>query len=156
MRMRCGALAVTGLLVVLLGGSAAPAPTADPADATRPSAAAAAAASPTVVCATESPSWTAVGADGSPVPVAVTLGCGQAVAAARALVGPDPSVVSIEFAFGRWCPPGAICSAARPNTGYVVFHRRVGLADLVVSVQSDASGNVSAEAAAPISSPSPS
>ncbi len=57
-------------------------------------------------------------------PIAITLTCENAVAAAKAVVGPDPAVAYIEFAFGSWCPPGTFRALSLPNTGHVVFHRK--------------------------------
>jgi hypothetical protein len=74
----------------------------------------------------------------------ITLTCENAVAAAKAVLGPDPSVTSIEFRFGQWCPPDRPCLAiAVLNGGYVIFHRKTG-ADLVVIVRADKNGKVTA------------
>lgn len=133
--------------------SASPVVTATPAATATPSPSpSAAAAQPKVVC---QPNNTVLDADPSHLP-AITLTCENAVAAAKAVVGPDPTVVSIEFGWGRWCPPGAACIPFIPNEGWVIFHRSGGLPDLLVSVTADASGKVTAAAPTPLPAPSPS
>lgn len=97
-----------------------------------------------------------VGPNGSPVPFVGTLTCGSAVAAAEALVGPDPAVTSIEFAYGFYCPPGYFCVLSAPNEGHVVFHRQTPRPDLVVDVRSDDTGKVTAFDPRMIPTPAPS
>jgi hypothetical protein len=130
--------------------SASPVVTATPAATATPSASpSAAAAQPKVVC--QPYNW--VDADPSHLP-AVTLTCENAVAAAKVVVGPDLAVVSIEFGWGRWCPPGSACIPFVPNDGWVIFHRSHDLPDLLMSVTADASGKVTAAAPTPLPSPS--
>ena len=75
----------------------------------------------------------------------ITLTCENAVAAAKAVVGPDTTVTSIEFRWGMWCPPDRPClMIALLNGGYVLFHRKSGLPDLVVVVRADDAGRVTA------------
>lgn len=86
-----------------------------------------------------------------------TLTCEAGVTAARAAVGPDPTVATIEFWFG-WgplCGPNQRCALLLSNTGHVFF-RRTGGNDLVVAVTADKTGKVTASAPLPLSSPSPS
>jgi hypothetical protein len=84
----------------------------------------------------------------APSHIQITLTCENAVAAAKAVVGPDTTVTSIEFKFGQWCPPGYPClMMLRLNAGYVLFHRRSGLPDLVVIVAADQAGKVTASGA---------
>lgn len=168
---RIGALAAGLLAVILVGGCATPAPTPTtppqtpsaltptpaPTATVAPSATAspsAAAAEPTVVCPPDETSpWFITDANGSPVPIVVTLSCENAVAAAKAVVGPDPTVTYIEFAYGPWCPPGVFCALSLPNTGHVVFHRKGLLPDLLVGVRADKAGKVTATDATPLPSP---
>jgi hypothetical protein len=95
-----------------------------------------------------------VGANGSQVPIVITLTCENAIAAAWAAVGPDPAVASIDFHYGRWCPPGALCAATLPNQGYVIFHRSGQGRDVMVLVEADDAGKVTAHG--PQAAPSPS
>jgi hypothetical protein len=76
----------------------------------------------------------------------MTLTCDQAVAAAKARLGPDPAVYSIEFGYGAWCPPNRFCVISLPNSGHVVFHRKGGLPDILVMVSVDDAGKVTAAA----------
>jgi hypothetical protein len=89
---------------------------------------------------------------GSPLPVPTHLACDAAIAAARTLVAGLPSMehlVSIEFHYGRWCPPGARCGASVfggfLDIGYVVFRAAAPYPDLRVSVSAHGSGQVTAE-----------
>ena len=86
-----------------------------------------------------------------------TLTCDAGVAAARAAVGPDPTVATIEFwnGWGPLCRPGQLCALLLSNTGHVFFRRTGGLPDLVVRVTADKAGKVTASAPTPIPSPSP-
>lgn len=82
----------------------------------------------------------------TPAPVSITLTCENAVVAARAVVGPDAAVTSIEFYFGKWCP--TVCTMElRFNAGYVIFQRGDVLPDLVVVVTADHAGKVTASGA---------
>lgn len=139
-----GALAATGCST--LQPTAAPTATTAQTPSPEPTPAASAiAAEPAVVCPTSV--WTP-----PPNIEPITLTCENAVAAAKAVVGPDPSVVKIEFRFGQWCPPGYACPLAMVavlNGGYVVFSRTGGR-DLVVVVRADKAGKVTAANAVPI------
>ncbi len=154
-----------------MGGCATPAPTQTATQAVAPPAyvspaptvsvsatasTSAVAAEPTVVCQPNSSTWGQTDANGSQVPIAITLTCENGVAAAKAVVGPDPAVADIEFAFGAWCPPGAFCALTLPNTGHVVFHRKGPLPDLLVRVTADGAGKVTATQPTALPSPSPS
>jgi hypothetical protein len=98
---------------------------------------------PTVSC--QAPAWTPPPNIGP-----ITLTCENAVAAAKAVVGPDPGVTSIEFYRGHWCQPDMPCLAiAVLNGGYVIF-RRPSTSDLVVVVRADEDGKVTAERPVPI------
>ena len=84
----------------------------------------------------------------APPGMQITLTCENAVAAAKAVVGPDAAVRSIEFRFGSWCPPDYACVMMLVlNGGYVLFHREGALPDLVVVVRADQDGNVTASGA---------
>jgi hypothetical protein len=121
-------------------GAAEPTPTASAQPTPAPSAVA---AEPTVSCQTWV--WNHTPPPGT---VAITLTCENAVAAAKAVVGPDPAVTSIEFKFGLWCPPDRPCLAMMVlNGGYVIFHREGALPDLVVVVTADQAGKVTASGA---------
>jgi hypothetical protein len=103
---------------------------------------------PTVNC--QAPAWTP---PPNPNIGPITLTCENAVAAARAVVGPDPAVTSIEFYRGHWCQPDRPCLAiAVLNGGYVIF-RRPTVVDLVVVVRADKDGKVTAEKPVPIMDP---
>lgn len=80
------------------------------------------------------------------------------MAAARAVVGPDGAVATIEFyvGWGPLCGPGQFCTLLLSNTGHVFFRRTGGLPDLVVRVTADKAGKVTASAPTPLPSPSPS
>ena len=162
---RSGVLAAGLAAALAASGCAAPSPTQTPAQATHPdripsptatASASAVAAEPKVVCQPNASTWSQTDANGSQVPIAITLTCENAVAAAKAVVGPDPAVAYIEFAFGSWCPPGTFCALSLPNTGHVVFHRKGLLPDLLVGVTADATGQVTATEPTPLPSPSPS
>ena len=111
---------------------------------------------PKVVCQPNTSSWSKTEANGSQVPIAITLTCENAVAAAKAVVGPQPALAYIEFGIGFWCPPGASCAVALPNRGFVVFHRKSLLPDLLVNVTEDDTGKVTATQPRPLPLPSPS
>lgn len=100
------------------------------------------AAAPAVVCDRSTPASAGTDDAGSPIPV--TLTCENAVAAAKAAVGPDPNIASIEFAYFFWCPPGAFCVASTLNDGHVIFHMAGDRPDIVVDVRSDQAGSVTA------------
>jgi hypothetical protein len=171
-------LAVLGALaVVSAAGCAAPAPTpsasatAAPTTAVGPtliapspssSAIGSPPASPTqspagaarVACYPETSRRTTTGANGSQVPLAVTLTCEGAVAAAEAAAGPGLAFAYVEFRYGLGCRPGEKCIASLPNVGRVVLHRCVSdgcqSPDLLVGVSADASGRVTAADPAPL------
>jgi hypothetical protein len=109
---------------------------------------------PSVACDRTTPMWTQVGPNGSQVPIPVALTCENAVAAAKALVGADPAIVNVEFHFGTWCPPGALCTPTLPNQGYVIFRRSSPGPDIRVAVTANAAGSVTARDPQPLPSPS--
>lgn len=112
--------------------SPAPAPSASPG-----------AVEPRVVCET-------------PDQARITLTCDAGVAAARAAVGPDPAIATIEYyvGWGPLCRPGSFCAFLLSNTGHVFFRRTGGLPDLVVRVTADKTGKVTASAPQTLPSPS--
>jgi hypothetical protein len=58
----------------------------------------------------------------SPKPVQVTLTCQNAVAAAAAVLPAQHlPILSVEFHFGSYCPPGGFCPFADAQHGYLVF-----------------------------------
>ena len=145
-----GILLAIGLLLPGWLGVNAPitgsTPTSSSAPAT-PHGPSAVAAEPRVVCATRI--W-----NHTPDPSAFqsTLTCENAIAAAKAVVGLNPSVTSIEFYAGLWCSAGRPCPMTFvPNAGYVIFQREDPLPDLVVGVKADQAGTVTASDASPIS-----
>ncbi len=168
MNGRTGALArASGALAVLLAVaagcatpvpsvSAAPSsstsPTPPPRSSNTPSPSPSTAAAPAVVCERSAP--TSAGTDqlGSPIPVRLT--CENAVAAAEAVVGPDPAIAYIEFDFGRWCPPGDYCVLSTANDGHVIFHVHGLRPDILVQVRADEAGRVIASSPEPMPSPS--
>ena len=110
------------------------------------------AAAPKVVCDHSAPSSAGTDASGSPIPV--TLTCENAVAAAEAVVGPDPAIAYIEFDYLRWCPPGTFCVVSTMNDGHVIFHMRGLRPDILVEVVADEAGKVTASSPQPLPSPS--
>ena len=107
-----------------------------------------------VACYPETSRWTTTNADGSRVPVAITLTCDGAVAAAKAAVGPGLAFGYAEFRYGSVCRPGDRCIASLPNVGRVVLHRCVSdgcrSPDLLVGVRADADGVVTTETPSPL------
>ena len=94
--------------------------------------AAACGSAPSTVPATPEVSCSDTRFDPPPVPT-----CGAAVAVATtALPFLHPRIVSIEFAWGAWCPPGARCLASMPTVGHVIF-RFVSGEPLLVHVALD-------------------
>lgn len=173
MRAGRGALALLLVATLAVGGCATPSPTPPPTQVPTPTAsvslavtpapsptpsASPVAAKPKVVCQSNTSTWSKTDANGSQVPIAITLTCENAVAAAKDVVGPQPALAYIEFAFGHWCPPGALCAISLPNTGHVVFHRKSLFPDLLVGVTADGTGKVTATQPVPLplASPSPS
>lgn len=158
---------IVGIVAVLalLSAACSPAPTNPPSQpgVVTPSPATSLAATPsTPAPPSASPSASPVAAgpkvvcETSPDPPASTLTCDAAVAAARAAVGPDPTVATIEYWFG-WgplCGPGKLCALLLSNRGHVFFRRTGGMPDLVVAVTADKAGKVTASAARPLPSPS--
>ena len=132
--------------------SPSPSPTPTPTPARTPSPTAVA-GQPTVVCDPESSIWTETDANGSEVPIRITLTCKSAVAAASELVGPDQGIAYVEFHYGRWCPPGAFCALSLPNQGYVIFHTRGLRPDVLVAVKADDAGKVTASDPQQLASP---
>jgi len=112
-----------------------------------------AAAGPKVTCDGLPDHWLPTDASGSPIPV--TLTCANAVAAAKASVGPDPDISSIEFHYFFWCPPGEYCAITTADDGHVVFHFTGLRPDILVQVWVDAAGGVTASSPQPFPSPSP-
>lgn len=161
-----GALAglAAGLLMVGVVGCGTPQPSVTPAPSpVAPSPAVTASTSPTPIVIADEPkiecdqntsTWTRTDANGSQVPIIITLTCENAVAAAKTVVGPDPAVAYIEFAYGYFCPPNARCAMSQPNTGHVIFHTKGRRPDILVSVKADAAGKVTAFDQRPLPSPS--
>lgn len=110
------------------------------------------AAAPEVVCDGSASASAGTGDSGSPIPV--TLTCGDAVAAAKAVVGPDPAIAYIEFDYFRWCPPGYFCVMSTWNDGHVIFHMNGLRPDILVDVVADESGRVTASSPQPMPSSS--
>lgn len=160
---------IIGIVAVLalLSAACSPAPTnpppsqpgaATPSPATTPGATPSAPASPSPPPSTSPVAEEPRVVCETPQEAGVTLTCESGVAAARAVVGPDATVATIEFWFG-WgplCRPGEACSLLLSNTGHVFFRRTGGLPDLVVAVTADKAGKVTASAPMPLPSPSPS
>ncbi len=167
--LRTGLLPAVLLAAFAAAGCATPQPSASavPPSATAVPAASAAsspspsgssvAVEPKVVCQPNTtPVWAKTEANGSQVPIVITLTCENAVAAAKTVVGPDPAVAYIEFTYGDFlCPPNTPCPALPPNTGYVVFHRKGLLPELLVWVTADETGKAIASEPTPLPSPSP-
>ena len=168
--LRTGLLPAVLLAAFAAAGCATPQPSASavPPSATAvPSASAASSPSPSpsgspvavepkVVCQPNTTVWAKTEANGSQVPIVITLTCENAVAAANTVVGPDPAVAYIEFTYGDFlCPPNTPCPALPPNTGYVVFHRKGLLPEILVEVTADETGKVTASEPTPLPSPSP-
>ena len=128
--------------------SASPAPPSSNPPSPSPSTAVA----PKVVCDHSAPSSAGTDSFGSPIPV--TLICENAVAAAKAVVGPDPAIASIEFDYFFWCPPGMFCVASTMNDGHVIFHMKGQRPDILVTVVADKAGRVTASSPQPMPSPS--
>lgn len=156
-----GAVAV--LLVVAAGCatpvpsvSAPPSPSASaspaPPSSNPPSPSPSTAVAPKVVCDHGAPSSAGTDDSGSPIPV--TLTCENAVAAAEAVVGPDPAIAYIEFDYRRWCPPGMFCVLSTWNDGHVIFHMNGLRPDILVQVVADGAGRVTASSPQPMPSPS--
>lgn len=76
------------------------------------------------------------------------------MAAAEAVVGPDPAIAYIEFDYLRWCPPGMFCVVSTMNDGHVIFHMRGLRPDILVEVVADEAGKVTASSPQPLPSPS--
>jgi hypothetical protein len=76
------------------------------------------------------------------------------VAAAKAVVGPDPGIAYIEFDYRRWCPPGYFCTYSGLNDGHVIFHVTGQRPDILVTVVADKAGTVTASSPQPLPSPS--
>jgi hypothetical protein len=110
------------------------------------------AVAPRVVCDHSAP--TSAGTDDSGSPIPVTLTCENAVAAATAVVGADPGIISIEFDYRRWCPPGFFCALSGLNDGHVIFHMAGQGPDILVNVVADTAGTVRAASPQPLPSPS--
>jgi hypothetical protein len=104
------------------------------------------------VCDRSAPTSAGTDDSGSPIPVALT--CENAVAAAKAVVGPDPAIADIEFDYGRWCPPGYFCVMSTMNDGHVIFHMKGVRPDILVSVVADEAGKVTTSNPQPMPSPS--
>lgn len=156
-----GALA---LLLAIAAGCATPIPSVSAPPSASPSASPASpssnppspspstAVAPKVVCDHGAPISAGTDASGSPIPV--TLTCENAVAAAEAVIAPDPAIAYIEFGYRRWCPPGYFCVASGPNDGHVIFHVKGRGPDILVQVVADEAGRVTASSPQPMPSPS--
>jgi len=155
-----GALAV---LLAIAAGCATPVPSVSapaastpaspaPPSSSPPSPSPSTAAAPKVVCDRSAPASAGTDDSGSPIPV--TLTCENAVAAAKAVVGPDPAIAYIEFDYFRWCPPGYFCRMSTWNDGHVIFHMNGLRPDILVDVVADESGRVTASSPQPMPSPS--
>jgi hypothetical protein len=108
-----------------------------------------AAAAPRVVC-DQPPIWTTEDpVTKSQIPLVTTLTCGNAVAAALAVVPAYEAIAYVEFHFGSYCPPGAYCAATFPDRGYVVVHLKVRGPDLWVGVSVTDKGVMSTTAPEP-------
>lgn len=164
MNVRFLAMLAAGLLaVVTVSGCSTPTPTPAPPATASPSPLASPATTAPQATATPSPLPSAAAQPNvvcrpytSSLQAAVTLTCENAVEAAKAVVGSDAAVAYIEFGHGRWCPAGSACIPFMPNEGWVVFHRKGLLPDLLVSVSADATDKVTAKEPTPLPSPSPS
>lgn len=94
------------------------------------------------------------GENGTPIPI--VLKCDQAVAAATgalpvAMAGrAGGNITSIDFGYGRYCPPGWRCGAfaSKGELGFVLFGFTDG-SSWLVSVKADQSGVVSATDSGP-------
>ena len=166
---RRSGVAAAGLLVALVSaGCASPQPSVSPTQSASPTQPAGSVVPTLSAAPSPSPSTSPIAAEPTVVchsgtvnhdatkPIVSTLTCEAAVAAARKLVGADPAVTSIEFAFGAWCPPGWFCALELPNTGHVVLHRDGHLPDLRVVVVADEAGKVTATGPFAMPTPSPS
>jgi hypothetical protein len=145
-------------LVLVLGSSTTSTPSASASPSPSPTETPSATVPPTT-CHNDAPEWwaqwTTTSPDGTKTPVAITLTCQHAVAAAWDAVSNRVGITSAEFTMGVMCLPEMACPGAPPNTGQVVFHRTDGTG-VYVTVQSDASGTVRPEPPAVWPSPSPS
>jgi len=103
------------------------------------------------VCDKSEPASAGTDDSGSPIPV--TLTCENAVAAAKAVVGPDAAITSIEFDYFRWCTRGDFCVMSTWNDGHVIFHVKGLRPDILVNVVADASGRVTASSPKPMLPP---
>jgi len=103
------------------------------------------------VCDKSEPASAGTEDSGSPIPV--TLTCENAVAAAKAVVGPDAAIASIEFDYFRWCPRGDFCVMSTWNDGRVIFHVKGLRPDILVDVVADESGRVTASSPQPMLPP---
>jgi hypothetical protein len=94
-------------------------------------------ASPEVVCD---------GAQFQPTP---SLTCGQAIAAALAVLAPaQPPIIREEFRWGGLCPPGAPCAPPLGDAGIVIVDFVSG-PSVFVYVSVEAGGVVAASSPAP-------
>jgi hypothetical protein len=76
--------------------------------------------------------------------------CEDAVAAAiTALPAFHPSITTIEFHYGSWCPPGEGCQAPRSDIGFVVFTFVVGTPSFVRVIERPVIGVVAVGGAMP-------
>ncbi len=130
MRRRFGWLLGAALLAAAVGACADEAPSPSP----RPS--------PSLTCQGP-PTVTLTDAAGRESIVPITLTCDAAIAAlGPALASAPAPVLSLEFGYGRYCPPGRRCGPFAMdalNTGYVVVTFE-GAPTQVATVGTDASG----------------
>lgn len=111
---------------------------------------------PTPISALPSPALSCEGPptivfdDGTPIPIVLT--CDRAIAAAVAAIplGHD-RVTSLDFGYGRYCPPGWRCGppAGTGDIGFVI----VEMADtptILVTVEAGPSGNIASTHVGPL------
>lgn len=128
MRRRFGWLLGGALLAAMVGACAADPPSPHP--------------SPAITCQLP-PTVTVIGAAGQESVIPIALTCDSAIAALdAALAGAPQPVLSLQFGYGRYCPPGRRCGpflATSVNQGYVVVTFD-GAPTQVANVGTDASG----------------
>lgn len=102
--------AIVALLAIVAVACSTPAPSPTPTRSPSPTSSPAAQTVPQPVC------------DPPPTQPATTLTCEKAVAAATAVLPAEHlPVLSVEFHFGSYCPPGGYCPITSQQNGFVVF-----------------------------------